>query len=340
MVGSKIADASTSTRGVRRNSLPSVATKPARSSVNRSRRAVARGRSAALARSLNVIGCWLPPNISSTRRPRSRLSTKSVAPRLSAVGRALELRHRRLQNPLAWKAAYVRIAQKFNRRTFRALSATWRPRHDEPGSERPDHPHRPQGPVRQADADVLAAGGAGRRAAGRAAGAARQTARREPRAVSRRGRPLRPDRPPLRASRRRPRLRPAREWRPALRLPWLAVRCLRPMPGDACGAEGLEALPGHQAALLSRRREERHPLGLSRRRRAAGLSGDRLLRRARQPYLCVQGPHRLQLAAGAGGRHRSGARLVPASLLRGRGSRRTTPTASSSAARPPAPTCR
>ena len=99
------------------------------------------------------------------------------------------------------------------------------------------------------------------------------------------------------------------------------------------------AVPGHQAARLSRGREERHPLGLSRRRRAAGVSGDRLFRRARQPYLCVQGPHQLQLAAGAGSRHRSGARLVPASLLRGRGYVRP-PTASSSAARPPAATCR
>ncbi len=80
-----------------------------------------------------------------------------------------------------------------------------------------------------------------------------------------------------------------------------------------------QLVPGHQAALLSGGREERHPLGLSRRRRAAGVSGDRLLRRARQPYVCVQGPHQLQLAAGAGSRHRSGARLVPASLLRGRG---------------------
>ena len=177
----------------------------------------------------------------------------------------------------------------------------------------------PQGPLRQADADVLAAGGAGRRVAGTAAGKAGQTARRKSGAVSRRGRPLRPDRPPLRASRRRPRLRPAGKWRPALRLPRLAVRCLRPMPGDARRAEGLKAVPGHQAARLSRGREERHPLGLSRRRRAAGVSGDRLLRRARQPYLRVQGPHELQLAAGAGGRHRSGARLVPASLLRGRG---------------------
>ena len=108
-----------------------------------------------------------------------------------------------------------------------------------------------------------------------------------------------------------------REWRPALRVPWLAVRHLRPVHRDAGGAEGLEPVQGHQAALLSRDREERHPLGLSRRRRAAGVSGDRLFRCARQPHLRVQGPHQLQLAAGARSRHRSGARLVPASLLRG-----------------------
>ena len=53
----------------------------------------------------------------------------------------------------------------------------------------------------------------------------------------------------------------------------------------------------------------------------------------------VQGPHQLQLAAGARGRHRSRARLVPAPLLRGRGYFRRA-TASSSAARRPAPTCR
>ena len=197
----------------------------------------------------------------------------------------------------------------------------------------------PQGPLRQADADVLAAGGAGRRVAGAAAGAAGQTARREPRAVSRRGRPLRPDRPPLRASRRRSRLRPAGEWRPALRLPWLAVRRHRPVPGDARGAEGLEAVPGHQAALLSRGREERHPLGLSRRRRAAGVSGDRLLRRARQPYLRLQGPHRI--ATGCRRWRSASIRRTPRSCIASSRTRiRRRPTASSSAARPPAATCR
>ena len=96
----------------------------------------------------------------------------------------------------------------------------------------------PKGPLRQADADVLAAGGAGRRIAGAAPGQGGQAARRKPGAVPRRRGPLRPDRPPLRASRRRSRLRPARKWRPALRVPWLAVRRLRPMPGNAGRAEG------------------------------------------------------------------------------------------------------
>ena len=168
---------------------------------------------------------------------------------------------------------------------------------------------------------------------------ARQTARRESGAVSRRAGPLRPDRPSLRASRRRPCLRPAGKRRPALRLPWLAVRRIGPMPGNAGRAEGFAALQEHQAARLSRGREERHPLGLSRRRRAAGISGDRLLRRARQPHFCVQGPHQLQLAAGARGRHRS--RRMPRSCI---ASSRTrippAPTASSSAAPPPAATCR
>ena len=54
--------------------------------------------------------------------------------------------------------------------------------------------------------------------------------------------------------------------------------------------------------------------------RAAGVSALRLLRRARHPHLRVQGHDRLQLAAIARSRHRSGAHLVPASLLPRRGS--------------------
>ena len=52
----------------------------------------------------------------------------------------------------------------------------------------------------------------------------------------------------LPASRRRSRLRPAGEWRPALRLPWLAVRCRRQMPGDAGRAEGIQPVQERHAS--------------------------------------------------------------------------------------------
>ena len=65
------------------------------------------------------------------------------------------------------------------------------------------------------------------------------------------------------------------------------------------------AVQEHQAARLSRGREERHSLGLSGRRRAAGICRARLLCRTRRLYVRLQGPHQLQLAAGAGDRHRS-----------------------------------
>ena len=198
----------------------------------------------------------------------------------------------------------------------------------------------PQGPLRQADADVLAAGGAGRRVAGAAAGQGRSncSARTSCCFATSEGRYGLIDR---HCAHRGADLAFGRLENGGLRCAfhgWLFDvdgQCLE-TPAEP---KDSQAVPGHQAALLSRGREERHPLGLSRRRRAAGVSGDRLLRRARQPHLCVQGPDQLQLAAGAGSRHRSGARLVPASLLRGRGYVRP-PTASSSAAPPPAATCR
>ena len=56
-------------------------------------------------------------------------------------------------------------------------------------------------------------------------------------------RAARPARPRLPASRRRPRLRPARERRLALRLPRLAVRRPRQVPGDAGRAEGPQLCP-------------------------------------------------------------------------------------------------
>ena len=140
-----------------------------------------------------------------------------------------------------------------------------------------------------------------------------------PRAVPGRQGPLRPDRARLPASRHRSRLWPAGGRRPALRLPRLAVRRQRQMPADAGRAGRQQPLRQHQAEGLSGGGEERHPVRLYGAGRAAGVSALRLLRRAGDPHLRLQGHDRLQLAAVARGRHRSGAHLVPASLLRGRG---------------------
>ena len=114
-----------------------------------------------------------------------------------------------------------------------------------------------------------------------------------------------------------------RGWRAALRIPRLALRRARPVPADTGRTRRQQALPAHKTEVLSRGREERDAvrmvgrcLGRNCARRIPRL---RLLRRARLAHLRVQGFSRMQLAAGARGRHRSGARLVPASLLRGRG---------------------
>src|ERR1700733_3287285 len=143
------------------------------------RRAVARGRSAALARSLNVIGCWLPPNRSSTRRPRSRLSMKSVAPRPAASPERFSFGMAHLQSvlqsvfasqPGVRQASADKIRLPKNQSTLKSpISSIGEQidfhskdsRHDEPGTERPDHPYRAEAALREADADVLAAGGAG-----------------------------------------------------------------------------------------------------------------------------------------------------------------------------------
>ena len=115
-------------------------------------------------------------------------------------------------------------------------------------------------------------------------------------------------------------------------LPRLAVRRERQVPRDAGRARGQPPVRAHPAARLPGQREERHPVRLPRRRRAAGVPALRLLRRARRVHVRLQGLLGLQLAAGARGRHRSGARLVAAQVLRGRGSGRRA-TAGSSAAR-------
>ena len=113
----------------------------------------------------------------------------------------------------------------------------------------------------------------------------------------------------------------------------------RPVPGDAGRAGGQPDVRQHPAEGLSGGREERHPVRLYGAGRAAGVSAFRLLHGARHPHLRVQGHDRLQLAAVAGGRHRSGPHLVPASLLprRGAGARAT---ASCFATSRSIPTCR
>ena len=106
--------------------------------------------------------------------------------------------------------------------------------------------------------------------------------------------------------------------RAALRLSRLAVRRQRPMPANAGRARRQQSLRQYQTEVLSGGGEEWHPVRLSWARRAAGISAFRLLRRAVDAHLRVQRHDRLQLAAIARSRHRSGAYLVPASLLRGR----------------------
>ena len=74
--------------------------------------------------------------------------------------------------------------------------------------------------------------------------------------------------------------RPAGGRRPALRLPRLAVRRHRPMPGDAGRAGRQPHVRQHPAEGLSGGGEERHPVRLHGAGRAAGVSAFRLLRRA------------------------------------------------------------
>src|SRR3954447_23177820 len=249
--------ASVSTCGVSENSFPSPLTKPPRWSVNSMRRAGARGSSAARARSLSGTG-----EIAQRHRAgRDAEALQQAQPAIEALDEirrafvalaSLQLGHgvgSFVQNSACCrvKACHSSPIRSIGEQTPFHKGCT---RHDEPGAERPDHPHRCEGPLREADAKLLAAGGAGGRARRRSTDPSRQIARRKPGAVPRRDGALRPDRSPLCASRRRSRLRTARAWRPALRLPWLAVRRHRAMHRDAGGAEGLKALPEHPSALL------------------------------------------------------------------------------------------
>ena len=86
-------------------------------------------------------------------------------------------------------------------------------------------------------------------------------------------------------------------------------------PGEPEGSQDVQADPDD---VLSGRREERHRLRLDGSGRATGISRIRLFPGARDPCLRVQGPVGVQLAAGAGNRHRPCPCLVPASLPRGR----------------------
>ncbi len=85
--------------------------------------------------------------------------------------------------------------------------------------------------------------------------------------------------------------------------------------------QGSRLCEQHPAALLPGRRAQRHRVRVAGRGRALRLPALRLLHRARCLHLRLQGLLGLQLAAGAGSRHRPGARLLPAPLLRGRGHR-------------------
>jgi len=152
----------------------------------------------------------------------------------------------------------------------------------------------------------------------RAADPSRQTARREFGAVF----ATRPDATALidrqlRASRRRSRLRGGSSMAACAAAfhGWLfdanrpVHRDGRPEPKDSklCRNIRQRSYPRH--------REERHPLGLSWRRRAAGISRNSIASSPPATHIfAFQGPHGLQLAPGPRSRHRSRARLLSAPL--------------------------
>ena len=144
---------------------------------------------------------------------------------------------------------------------------------------------------------------------------------------------LRPARPRLPASRRRPRLSAAS--RTAACAARSTAGCStstasasrrRPSPRAAGCASASASAP----IRSWRRAASCSPISAKASRRPSPTS-TASSRPARHTF-AFKGTDGLQLAAGARGRHRSGARLVPAPLLRGRGHRRRA-TASSSAAR-------
>ena len=184
----------------------------------------------------------------------------------------------------------------------------------EPGGQRIPDAKRPRHADGRAPAPLLDAG-----AAVRGTARARRPAQEDqdsgrgaaglPR-VRRQGRHRRAALP---ASRRQPLLRPQRGVRPALRLPWLEIRCRRQLRRPADLAAGIR-LQGHdQAARLPDARMGRHDLGLygparddaraAAARDGAGAGG---------ATLRLQEMAGLQLGAEPGGRHRYRPLLVPA----------------------------
>ena len=171
--------------------------------------------------------------------------------------------------------------------------------------------------LRRAAAQLLAAGRAGRRIRSRA------SIRAWPRARSRRcallgqdlvlfrdaQRRVGPARSRLPASRRRPGVRPLRGRRPALPVPRLEVRRRR--------AAAWRRRPSRPARRCAQRvRQRSYPVARAVAASLFAWLGDegtapppfpalRLLRRAGDAQLRVQGPVELQLAAGVRGRHRS-----------------------------------
>ena len=111
-------------------------------------------------------------------------------------------------------------------------------------------------------------------------------------------------------------LRAQRGMRAALRLSRLEIRRRRQLPRPAQRAAGEPVQAAHPPHRLSDRRAGRPGVGLSRpgRQDAAGAE-IRLDPGARKPPACLQGHPGMQLAAGAGGRHRHLARADPASPL-------------------------
>ncbi len=185
-----------------------------------------------------------------------------------------------------------------------------------PRGQRTRHQNRPRGARRAPHAAVLAARRAGLRDARRAPGQGGPPDGRGPRPVQARRARLGPGQPLLRAPRRRPRLRPARERRPALPLPRLALRQRRPLPGAARRTAALALLREGADRQLPLRGAQRHRLHLHGRRRPAAVPRLRLLRGAGGVHLRLQGPLGMQLAAGRRGRHRPEPRLLPAPLPR------------------------